>query len=401
MKEFNNTDILIFGGGILGCYLGLKLQESGYKTLIVEKNSGEIHESPRTVTLNNFSKNLLIDFDSTIFNLVEKHSVQQMKVFDFEGTGKILFDCIDANLKQLNYVVSHADLLSLLRKKANDLILFENSIQKLNEKNDAIEVQLSSDELIRARLIISCESNNLKLLEFSDLNLRKREYEQTALVGLVESSCPQADQTAHQIFSDFGILALMPFRKSQNRNKFICSMVWSIPNNLIKDFATGEEFVDKFLPAMEEKLSFDIKLLSKSGLQSYSLYAHHAQNYFNHSTLLIGDAAHAIHPLAGQGINLGFADIDSLLYQLINKDDFIDASKLKILMKNFSRERHLQNEIMLQSMNAFVSIFESKNLYTKFLRNFGLKQVNKKKFLKNFFVEQASGPNEFLNKLFR
>ncbi len=178
-------------------------------------------------------------------------------------------------------------------------------------------------------------------------------------------------------------------------------MVWSIPNNLIKDFATGEEFVDKFLPAMEEKLSFDIKLLSKSGLQSYSLYAHHAQNYFDHSTLLIGDAAHAIHPLAGQGINLGFADIDSLLYQLINKDDFIDASKLKILMKNFSRERHLQNEIMLQSMNAFVGIFESKNLYTKFLRNFGLKQVNKKKFLKNFFVEQASGPNEFLNKLFR
>ena len=126
-----------------------KLQESGYKTLIVEKNSGEIHESPRTVTLNNFSKNLLIDFDSTIFNLVEKHSVQQMKVFDFEGTGKILFDCIDANLKQLNYVVSHADLLSSLRKKAHDLILFENSIQKLNEKNDAIEVQLSSDELIR------------------------------------------------------------------------------------------------------------------------------------------------------------------------------------------------------------------------------------------------------------
>ena len=73
-----------------------------------------------------------------------------MKVFDFEGTGKILFDCIDANLKQLNYVVSHADLLSSLRKKAHDLILFENSIQKLNEKNDAIEVQLSSDELIRA-----------------------------------------------------------------------------------------------------------------------------------------------------------------------------------------------------------------------------------------------------------
>ena len=175
-------------------------------------------------------------------------------------------------------------------------------------------------------------------MKFSGLNLRKREYEQTALVGLVESSCPQADQTAYQIFSDFGILALMPFRKSQNRNKFIYSMVWSIPNNLIKDFATGEEFVDKFLPAMEEKLSFDIKLLSKSGLQSYSLYAHHAQNYFDHSTLLIGDAAHAIHPLAGQGINLGFADIDSLLYQLINKDDFIDASKLKILMKNFSRE---------------------------------------------------------------
>ena len=401
MRELHNIDILILGGGILGCYLGARLHESGYQTLIVEKNPGEIHESPRTVTLNNFSKNLLIDFDSTIFNSVEKHPVQQMKVLDFEGTGKILFNCIDANLKQLNYVVSHADLLSALRKKAQDLILFENSIQKLNKKNDEVEVQLASNELIRAKLIISCESNSLKLLEFSGLNFRKQDYGQTALVGLVESSCPKQEQTAYQIFSDFGILAIMPFRKSQNQNKFICSMVWSIPNNLIKDFATSKEFVDKFLPVMEEKMNSDIKLLSNSRLQSYGLYANHARDYFNHSTLLIGDAAHAIHPLAGQGINLGFADIDSLLYQLMNKEDFIDESKLKILMKNFSRERQLQNEIMLQSMNAFVKMFESKNLYTKFLRNFGLKQVNKKKFLKNFFVEQASGPNKFLNKLFR
>ena len=110
--------------------------------------------------------------------------------------------------------------------------------------------------------------------------------------------------------------------------------------------------------------------------------------------VLVGDAAHSIHPLAGQGINLGFADADALCEEIISsyeKSMHIDQA---LTLKRYEIRRKNMNLLMLKSMDFFVNLFGSKNLYIKLLRNFGLSGVNKTQFLKKFFINHASGKNK-------
>ena len=106
---------------------------------------------------------------------------------------------------------------------------------------------------------------------------------------------------------------------------------------------------------------------------------------------VIADAAHSIHPLAGQGINLGFEDANSLVKKII-KTNQSDVLNLRDNLNDYSNERRLQNEIMLKTMDGFVALFNERNPYIRFLRNFGLNAFNQSKFLKSFFVKAASGP---------
>ena len=107
--------------------------------------------------------------------------------------------------------------------------------------------------------------------------------------------------------------------------------------------------------------------------------------------MLVGDSAHSIHPLAGQGINLGFEDANSLVKEIIKTNDS-DTINFKESLNAYSNERRLQNEIMLKTMDGFVALFNERNPYIRLLRNFGLNAFNQSKFLKSFFVKAASGP---------
>ena len=110
--------------------------------------------------------------------------------------------------------------------------------------------------------------------------------------------------------------------------------------------------------------------------------------------VLIGDAAHSIHPLAGQGINLGFADADAFCEEIINAYESKINFDKKLALKKYEIRRKSMNLLMLKSMNFFVDLFKSDNLYIKLLRNIGLSGVNKTKFLKRFFINHASGRNK-------
>jgi 2-octaprenylphenol hydroxylase len=128
-----------------------------------------------------------------------------------------------------------------------------------------------------------------------------------------------------------------------------------------------------------------------SDILNFRLTNHHFENYINGSVVLIGDAAHSIHPLAGQGINLGFADADVFCEEIINAYKKGISINEKSVLKRYEIRRKAMNLLMLRSMDFFIDLFGSKNLYLKLIRNFGLSAVNKSKFMKTFFIRQASG----------
>ena len=369
--------IVISGAGILGCYISCALSLQGIDSIVLEKKDDEIEDSVRTITLNPFSKNLLdkigVENDYSM--------ISEMEVKDFDGTGKIVFKSSEIGMDHLAFVSDFATLLRSVRKKASEKILYKEEIIKIDNKGDFHEVTLSSGKIIKTNLIISSEGKNSKLA--NKIPKSDKDYFQTALTFLA-SADKDMDTSAFQIFSDNGICAFMPTRQ---KGEGLVTVVWSVSDDLIEN--GYEYFIKENLEKISRKIGNRFQIRSK--VQSFKLSSHNRSSYIDFPVVLVGDSAHSIHPLAGQGINLGFEDANSLVKKII-KTNQSDVLNLRDDLNDYSNERRLQNEIMLKTMDGFVALFNERNPYIRFLRNFGLNAFNQSKFLKSFFVKAASGP---------
>ena len=369
--------IVISGAGILGCYISCALSLQGIDSIVLEKKDDEVEDSVRTITLNPFSKNLLdkigIENDYSMIN--------KMEVKDFDGTGKIVFKSSEIGMDHLAYVSDFATLLMAVRKKASEKILYKEEIIDIDNKGDLNEVTLSSGKVIKTNLIISSDGKNSKLA--NKIPKSDKDYFQTALTFLASAE-KDMNMSAFQIFSDNGICAFMPTRK---KGEDFVTVVWSISDDLIEN--GYEDFIEENLEKISRKIGNSFQIRSK--VQSFKLLSHNRSSYIDFPVVLVGDSAHSIHPLAGQGINLGFEDANSLVKKIIKTNDS-DTINFKESLNAYSNERRLQNEIMLKTMDGFVALFNERNPYIRFLRNFGLNAFNQSKFLKSFFVKAASGP---------
>ena len=369
--------IVISGAGILGCYISCALSLQGIDSIVLEKKDDEVEDSVRTITLNPFSKNLLdkigIENDYSMIN--------KMEVKDFDGTGKIVFKSSEIGMDHLAYVSDFATLLMAVRKKASEKILYKEEIIDIDNKGDLNEVTLSSGKVIKTNLIISSDGKNSKLA--NKIPKSDKDYFQTAFTFLASAE-KDMNMSAFQIFSDNGICAFMPTRK---KGEDFVTVVWSISDDLIEN--GYEDFIEENLAKISRKIGNSFQIRSK--VQSFKLSSHNRSSYIDFPVVLVGDSAHSIHPLAGQGINLGFEDANSLVKKIIKTNDS-DTINFKESLNVYSNERRLQNEIMLKTMDGFVALFNERNPYIRFLRNFGLNAFNQSKFLKSFFVKAASGP---------
>ena len=369
--------IVISGAGILGCYISCALSLQGIDSIVLEKKDDEVEDSVRTITLNPFSKNLLdkigVENDYSMIN--------KMEVKDFDGTGKIVFKSSEIGMDHLAYVSDFATLLIAVRKKASEKILYKEKIINIDNKGNLNEVTLSSGKVIKTNLIISSDGKNSKLA--NKIPKSDKDYFQTALTFLASAE-KDMNMSAFQIFSDNGICAFMPTRK---KGEDFVTVVWSISDDLIEN--GYEDFIEENLEKISRKIGNSFQIRSK--VQSFKLSSHNRSSYIDFPVVLVGDSAHSIHPLAGQGINLGFEDANSLVKKIIKTNES-DTLNFKESLDAYSNERRLQNEIMLKTMDGFVALFNERNPYIRFLRNFGLNAFNQSKFLKSFFVKAASGP---------
>ena len=369
--------IVISGAGILGCYISCALSLQGIDSIVLEKKDDEVEDSVRTITLNPFSKNLLdkigIENDYSMIN--------KMEVKDFDGTGKIVFKSSEIGMNHLAYVSDFAALLMAVRKKASEKILYKEEIIDIDNKGDFNKVTLSSGKVIKTNLIISSDGKNSKIA--NKIPKSDKDYFQTALTFLASAE-KDMNMSAFQIFSDNGICAFMPTRK---KGEDFVTVVWSISDDLIEN--GYEDFIEENLEKISRKIGNSFQIRSK--VQSFKLSSYNRSSYIDFPVVLVGDSAHSIHPLAGQGINLGFEDANSLVKKIIKTSDS-DTTNFKESLNAYSNERRLQNEIMLKTMDGFVALFNERNPYIRFLRNFGLNAFNQSKFLKSFFVKAASGP---------
>lgn len=382
-----NPVVTISGGGIIGNYISLRLNQNSIESVVIEKSKNKIsaNKNIRTVTLNPYSKKLLDDVGIKI----PYAKIKKINVFDGEGKGSIDFSSDEINEENLSFVVYFNDLEDALKRNVLKTTFFETEIKNFKENNNGkCEITLSNDKPINSIFLAGCDGRNSNVAKLASLKPVTSNYEQTAITFTASANLKNP-YTAYQIFSERGIFAIMPLPSSTDQSFY--TIVWSVDNLQIEEQSI-EDFIKENISYFEKKLKANIKV--NSDILSFSLSNHHFENYVTGSLVLIGDAAHSIHPLAGQGINLGFADADAFCEEIINAYQAKINIDKHLVLKRYEIRRKNMNLLMLKSMDFFVNLFKSNNLYIKLLRNFGLSRVNKTQFLKKFFINHASGKNK-------
>lgn len=384
------ASIVISGGGIIGNYISLRLSKSNISSVIIEKSEESFSngEGIRTLTLNDQSLMMLKDIGINPLS----SPINEINVMDGEGTGKIQFSSKDISTNSLSHVVVFNDLRDELLDLCKEKTIFNSEVEAIQNLNDELdpEILISNGETIKAKLLAGCDGRNSNVAKIASLSNQTKDYLQTAVTFIVDVKVAE-EEMAYQVFSERGIFALMPMPKKDSiKNRH--TVVWSINNSELKDISI-ENYVKNNLPYFESKLSLSMSIDSQS--LSFRLSNHYFENYISGPVVLIGDAAHSIHPLAGQGINLGFADADIFCEEIINSYNKGFALNDKTVLKRYEIRRKGMNLVMLKSMDFFVNLFNTNNLYLRLLRNWGLNSVNKTKFIKTFFIKHASGLNKF------
>mgnify|MGYP001320905849 FL=1 len=379
--------VTISGGGIIGNYISARLNKNNIEAIVIEKSEhiSHIDENIRTLTLNSFSKKLIDNLGIS----VKFAEIKKINVFDGEGSGKIDFSSEEINEDNLSYVVFYNELQSQLQESVLTQTIFGNQIKELNDDREQnyCTVLLSNNEEIHTKIIAGCDGRNSKVAKLGLFNEIKGDYKQTALTFTAKANFDDMN-SAYQIFSEKGIFAIMPLPETTSGATH--TIVWSIDNKKLEG-ENAEDYINKNISYFENKLNTEIKIHSK--ILSFNLSNHYFKNYISGSSVLIGDAAHSIHPLAGQGINLGFADADAFCEEVIKAYEMSIEADRHLILKRYEIRRKNMNLLMLKSMDFFVNLFKSNNLYMKLLRNIGLSGVNKNQFLKRFFINHAAGKN--------
>ena len=377
-----SQSVLISGGGIVGSFLGLELEAREIPFKIIEKkpfaSSGNDHI--RSLTLNLSASERLDYLGVTTASSV----IQRMKIFDGSGSGKLSFNCDEANIDYLAKVFSFNDLREALIKKVESSISIGNEITSFKSMESGIQASLSNGSTLETNLLVIAEGRNSTLAKSIASENFSKDYEQVAKTFLVE--IPELNaQEAIQVFREKEIFALMPYKNGAEINQF--SVVWSMPKELARDLTLDN--LSTHLQKFEKKLS--CKIQATSELLSFPLSAHHLDEYCDQGVCVIADAAHSIHPLAGQGINLGISDAIILAEEI---ERAISAGKdigQLAFLKKYELRRKTLNASMIRGVDFLFNLFQQDNPYLRLGRNSGLKVVDKLGFLKKNFILHASG----------
>jgi len=393
-----HADLIIVGAGMVGSTLALALKDSGLNILLVDGSplsvapfSPEQAFEPRVSALSLASQRILERVGAWP-GIVQRRAspYRDMHVWDGSGTGKIEFSASSVHADVLGHIVENRivqdALLEQLHESEIDL-LAHAKVEQLRRSGDGWLLQLENGSELRSRLIIAADGANSAVRRLAGCATREWDYLHHAIVTSVRCEKPH-QETAWQRFTDDGPLALLPLKHSDRKNW--CSIVWSVPEEQTQQIMALDdvEFCQALGQACEQRLG---TIEHADPRYSIPLRQRHAKRYVEPGLALIGDAAHSIHPLAGQGVNLGFLDAAVLAEELLHAIQRGEDVASERVLSRFERRRMPHNLAMMVAMEGFQHLFQADALAARWLRNNGLKMVDSLSEAKAVFIRQALG----------
>jgi len=388
------TQVAIVGGGMVGLCLANALLRNGVECLLVDHAPAPVEPltsafepgeqgtlssgiSPRVSAINPASRDFL-----SSFNVWQQMAPKQlgtfssMQIWDGDGAGSVEFET--EGLIVENKRIEAALWENLPQKCA----LWETSVVDISVEGGVRSLSLADGRVIECQLLVGADGSSSRIREAIGFRTFRREFPQSAIVTTVLTEGVH-DQVARQCFTPNGPLALLPLA-----NEKLCSVVWSsdITDELMS--LSSDAFCSRLSMALDSVLG---PIRACDERFTFPLIQQHALTYVKEGVALVGDAAHSIHPLAGQGVNLGFADVKRLAQEVAAAR--LEGRPLGDLkgLRNYQIDRLPRNMLMATATESLQRLFEPRHPVTHWLRNSGLRTLDRNEIVKSWMVRIASG----------
>ena len=396
----NEFDVIVCGAGMVGLTLARALLRGGLRVALVEAGPRPRRQAlagtdPRVFALTRASEWIFRNLGAWDAMSAQRVSpFREMHVWD--AAGSIHFDSADLGEAYLGHIVE----LQVIRNALLDVVDGADGLYWYTGASpvdflrtaDAIQITLDDGHALRAALLVGADGGDSRVRDLAHIHCEIRDYGHHALVATVRSELPHAE-TAWQHFLGDGPLAFLPLNEPHTS-----SIVWSTAPQQAQVLLGLDPaaFHAQLEDAFEGKLG---RIESSADRTVFPLVRRHAHNYVQERIALVGDAAHTIHPLAGQGVNLGLLDAASLAEVCLAAHAKRRDLGAYPLLRRYERWRKGDNQAMLWLMDGFKTLFSSRLPGVPLLRNLGLNLTNAAGPVKHLLMRRAMGQEGDLPEL--
>lgn len=384
-------DVIVVGGGMVGSFLACALGDSAFKVGMIEPRpavEADGTDYDLRVSALTLATQTMLEALGAWTGIVERRvsPVRAMRVWQADGPGNIEFDAAEIGEPCLAYIVENNVVLKALRERLGQFTnvhVIESTVADLTF-GDLADVLLVDGRRLSARLVVGADGADSAVRNRLEIPLRLLDMEQKGIVATVRTGSAHSD-TAWQVFLPTGPLAFLPLAGPN-----LCSIVWSADRERADELLALDD--SAFLAALASSFGDRLGTMQAiSGRAAFPLALSHADRYVRERVALIGDAAHTVHPLAGQGVNLGFLDAAALAEVLLAGNEARRDVGATHVLRRYERWRKGDNLVMTAVTGGFKYLFGNRWPLVTALRGAGLSLTDRVTPAKHFIMRRASG----------
>lgn len=390
------VDALVAGGGMAGLTMGLALAKGGLSVAVIERQAPPAFRDPtfdgRTSAIAYGSANVFDGIGVWSGLAPRAQPIHDIRVADgslLDGPSSLFlhYDHLELGENPLGYILENRDIRDTLLREAAAVetlhLMAPASVAAVEREIGGATVTLEDGREISTRLIIGADGRNSPLREGAGIRTTRFDYTQTAIVCTVAHARPHAG-VAVELFLPSGPFAMLPMTEQRS------SVVWTEKKALAPDILALDD--ETFLYELQRRFGDWLGEIDVEGPRfAYPLGLMHAARYTDRRLALIGDAAHVIHPIAGQGLNLGIRDVAALA------ESIVDAHRLGLdigdgpVLARYERWRRFDNVFMAATTDVLNRLFSNDIGPLRLARDLGLAAINRLPPAKRFFMRHAMG----------
>lgn len=400
----DNADVIILGGGLVGLALAAALDSSGLSSIVIDPADPEARRTTsfdgRTSALSSSSKRMFDAIGISDHFPVPGCPIRRIEVADGLEPGGLVFDPGDDD-EPLGWMNENRHLRSALLSRAetgqNIRLMWKAKPAEVIRGEHGVFVHLEDGRVARAPMLVAAEGRNSPMREAAGIRVARWKYDHSAIVSTLRHDRPH-ENVAYEIFFPQGPFALLPMNDDEGGHR--SAIVWSVK---AEDAAGYLSLADSDFAAEAEAAmgGFLGRISLLAPRSTYPLGFHHAARITDHRMALIGDAAHGIHPIAGQGVNLGYRDAAALAQVLVEGARLgLDLGDSQLLAR-YQQWRSLDSFMVSLATDSLTRIYGIPGRTASKVRRFGMGLINRVGPVKDRLMAEARGTSGDLPLLLR